>query len=52
VRRKAHRPLRKPIDSRFLRRYAHLVTSANTGAVLRDPYADAEEPAPVAAPAD
>ena len=52
VRRKAQRPLRKPIDSRFLRRYAHLVTSANTGAVLRDPYADAEEPAPVAAPAD
>ena len=52
VRRKAHRPLRKPIDSRFLRRYAHLVTSANTGAVLRDPSADAEEPAPVAAPAD
>ncbi len=28
--------LRKPIDSRWLRRYASLVTSASTGAVLRD----------------
>ncbi len=28
--------LHKPIDSRWLRRYASLVTSASTGAVLRD----------------
>ncbi len=28
--------LRKPIDSRWLRRYASLVTSASTGAILRD----------------
>lgn len=34
----AEKPLlRKEITSRWLRRYAHLVTSASTGAVLRDP---------------
>jgi len=37
VRGKALKPFRQPVDSKFLRRYAHLVTSANTGAVLRDP---------------
>ena len=31
------KPLRKPINSSWLRRYAALVTSANTGAVLSDP---------------
>ena len=35
------------IESKWLRRYAHLVTSANTGAVLRDQFADE---APVALP--
>lgn len=34
----AEKPLlRKEITSRWLKRYAHLVTSASTGAVLRDP---------------
>jgi dihydroxy-acid dehydratase len=37
-------PRARPIESKWLRRYAHLVTSANTGAVLRDPFAD-ETPA-------
>ncbi|HVX29002.1 MAG TPA: dihydroxy-acid dehydratase, partial [Nitrolancea sp.] len=46
VRRKALAPFRQTIDSKYLRRYAHLVTSANTGAVLRDPEW-ASEPAAV-----
>lgn len=33
-------PRQKLVDSKWLRRYAYLVTSANTGAVLRDPYAE------------
>ena len=37
VRRRSLKPFRQTIDSKYLRRYAHLVTSANTGAVLRDP---------------
>jgi dihydroxy-acid dehydratase len=40
-------PHRPQVESKWLRRYMHLVTSANTGAVLRDPYADE---APVVAP--
>jgi dihydroxy-acid dehydratase len=44
-------PRMRLVESKWLRRYAHLVTSANTGAVLRDPFADeiparAPEPAP------
>lgn len=27
----------RPIDSKWLRRYAHFVTSASTGAVLQEP---------------
>jgi dihydroxy-acid dehydratase len=46
VRRKSVKRFRQTIDSKFLRRYAYLVTSANTGAVLRDPE-DAVEPVPV-----
>jgi dihydroxy-acid dehydratase len=34
-RRAAFRPLRKPVASSWLRRYAALVTNASTGAVLR-----------------
>jgi dihydroxy-acid dehydratase len=34
------RPLRRPVDSRWLRRYRALVTNAATGAVLRDPEED------------
>lgn len=30
-------PYRQPVESRWLRRYASMVTSASTGAVLRDP---------------
>ena len=47
-RRKSLKPFKQTIDSKYLRRYAYLVTSANTGAVLRDP---TEEPqrAPLAA---
>ncbi len=41
VRRKSLKPFRQTIDSKYLRRYAYMVTSANTGAVLRDP----QEPA-------
>lgn len=37
LRRRALTPFKQTIDSKYLRRYAHLVTSANTGAVLRDP---------------
>jgi dihydroxy-acid dehydratase len=37
VRRRSLQPFKLAIDSKYLRRYAHLVTSANTGAVLRDP---------------
>ncbi len=37
VRRRSLKPFRQTVDSKYLRRYAHLVTSANTGAVLRDP---------------
>jgi dihydroxy-acid dehydratase len=37
VRRRSLKPFSQTIDSKYLRRYAHLVTSANTGAVLRDP---------------
>ncbi len=37
VRRRSLKPFKQTIDSKYLRRYAHLVTSANTGAVLRDP---------------
>jgi dihydroxy-acid dehydratase len=46
-------PRRRPIESKWLRRYAALVTSANTGAVLRDPD-DAAAPARMAGvmPAD
>ena len=42
-------PRRRPIESRWLRRYAHLVTSANTGAVLRDPVDELPVAAPVLA---
>jgi dihydroxy-acid dehydratase len=33
-------PQRQPVASTWLRRYAAMVTSANTGAVLADPFAD------------
>ncbi len=45
-------PFRQTIDSRYLRRYAHLVTSANTGAVLRDPFEEVGAAEAVPAPAD
>ena len=48
-RRKSLAPFRQTIDSKYLRRYAHLVTSANTGAVLRDPEWSSE---PAAMPFD
>ncbi|MGA7669103.1 MAG: dihydroxy-acid dehydratase [Nitrolancea sp.] len=49
VRRRSLKPFRQTIDSKYLRRYAHLVTSANTGAVLRDPEdAPVESAVPVA----
>ncbi len=49
VRRRSLKPFRQTIDSKYLRRYAHLVTSANTGAVLRDPEdATVESAVPVA----
>ena len=49
VRRRTLKPFRQTIDSKYLRRYAHLVTSANTGAVLRDPEeASVESAMPVA----
>jgi dihydroxy-acid dehydratase len=37
-RRAAFRPRRKPVASSWLRRYAHLVTNAATGAVLRSEF--------------
>jgi dihydroxy-acid dehydratase len=37
-RRAAFKPRRKEIPSRWLRRYAHLVTNSSTGAVLRDQF--------------
>ena len=42
--RKANRksPKRDLIDNSYLRRYAYLVTSASTGAVMRDPLLDDE----------
>ncbi|HLI52029.1 MAG TPA: dihydroxy-acid dehydratase, partial [Thermomicrobiaceae bacterium] len=46
-RRRDLRPFQQTIDSKYLRRYAYLVTSANTGAVLRDPFET-----PAAAPAE
>jgi len=52
LRRRALQPFRQTIDSRYLRRYAHLVTSANTGAVLRDPLEEIEAERPIGAPAD
>ena len=42
-------PPRRPIESRWLRRYAHLVTSANTGAVLCDPVDERAVATPVLA---
>ncbi|MCC6628171.1 MAG: dihydroxy-acid dehydratase [Chloroflexi bacterium] len=45
----ANPPQRRPIESKWLRRYAAMVTSANTGAVLADPDAAplvARQPAP------
>ena len=52
LRRRAFQPFRQSIDSRYLRRYAHLVTSANTGAVLRDPLEEFEAERPVGSPVD
>ncbi|HET9013981.1 MAG TPA: dihydroxy-acid dehydratase [Thermomicrobiaceae bacterium] len=52
LRRRALQPFRQAVDSRYLRRYAYLVTSANTGAVLRDPLEEVEAERPVGAPAD
>ena len=42
-RRRSWRPLRRPLDSRWLRRYRALITISACGAVLRDP----EEAEPV-----
>jgi dihydroxy-acid dehydratase len=39
-RRRSWRPLRRPVDSRWLRRYRSLVTNAASGAVLREPEED------------
>jgi hypothetical protein len=44
-RRARWRPLARPIESRWLRRYRSLVTNAARGAVLADPDDDAREAA-------
>ncbi|HET7036397.1 MAG TPA: dihydroxy-acid dehydratase [Thermomicrobiaceae bacterium] len=50
-RKKSLKPFRQTIASKYLRRYAYLVTSANTGAVLRDPSGEPERVPVAAAPA-